>query len=172
METDDKIDGVGEKPYSQSVAVKVRYAKSHNELADILGLSRPHITNYYLNRDDAPKKTKQGYDVSEVLAYITRVKVEKSNRRNGGDVGDKAEKTRLECEVLRVKLDELLGNSIPRDQFNAKMLALARIVKPAIEKFPRDIMAVTTDAGVLKLASEVSARVLSQISAACEAEGL
>lgn len=174
MDDVDKTGVVGEKPYSQNIAVRVVYAKSRSQLADLLGMSKAHLADHYLTRPDAPKKLKSGYNVQEVAEFITSTKIDRAAKRGGGISahGDKAEKTRLECELLKVKLDEAVGNSIPRDVFNQKMLALARIVKPVLEKFPRDVMAVTKDAAVIGLAATISTRALEQLSDACAAEGL
>ena len=91
----------------------MNHYKTQVEIAETFGVSRPAV-HKWLNSPGFPDKQKHGWSKDAVTAWVAAKNQREQERAEA--TGDKAEKTRLECERLRV--------SIKREEENLKQAKL------------------------------------------------
>lgn len=79
----------------------MQHYKTQQEIADTFGVSRQSVAKW-MKSDGFPDKQKHGWNRDGVTAWVS-AKNEREQER-AERTGDKQEKTRLECERLRVSI--------------------------------------------------------------------
>lgn len=106
-----------------------KYAKTQQELADILGIDRSNLSSLYMSLPGAPEKTKNGYNVLSCKKWIQEVK----SSRVKGDGTLRDEKLKREIERLDILIQKELGDLVDRKETESALLAELHEYRKVIE---------------------------------------
>lgn len=144
------------KKSDTAIKSQPRYATTQDEIAGILGMSRQQFGKY-ASRDDAPAKTKSGYNVKQWTEYVKSVK-------SGGLTGDgslKDEKLLREIKRLDIMIDkdlsELVNRKEAESEYKRELINIRKVIDDweshETAKYPEHVDRIT----------ELSARLIDMI---------
>ncbi len=130
-----------------------------NDLEDIVGMSHVSIRKH-LRKAKIVKGKDGRYDVELVLATIKRHQEESAG---GSDDSARSRKTKLECDLLQVKLDQLRGELVPVGEVEDMLREMCDVFKGALELYVQYVATETADPAQVKQAEQIRDRTRSQV---------
>lgn len=135
-----------------------QYAKSLQEVADILDMTREQITRRYASRPGFPKKTARGYDVAAVGDFVAKDR----KRHVSGDGSLRDKKLMVEIEILEAKRDEIRRTLIPLDEHMAELQQFHQIGVSVMDQWISVVSSVTKDAAAVHAAENLRQSCIEQ----------
>jgi len=122
----------------------IKYAKTQDDLAKELGISRERLNKRYLPEEGAPGKTSKGFDVVKWKKFLS----DNRKRQLSGDGSLRDEKLLREIQKLDIDIEKMLGNLKPMDEWLDEVRLLVGIVQGGLDHFVQRVAAEKKDADV------------------------
>jgi hypothetical protein len=135
-----------------------KYAKTMEKLADVLGVTREHLTRRYSTKEGFPKKTKQGYDIAAASDFIAKDR----KRHVVGDGSLRDKKLIVEIEILEAKRDEIRRTLIPVDEHLAELQQFHQIGVAVMDQWISVVSSITKDSKAVEGAENLRRTCIEQ----------
>lgn len=122
-----------------------KFCQTWKALADELDITREYLSRRYVNRPNAPKRTKRGHNVAKWQEFIAADR----RRAVAGDGSLRDRKLLAEAEILEAKRDEILRRLVPVEHFRDQMILMQNCCLSLWESAITAISNKRRDAGLL-----------------------
>ena len=138
------------------------------EIADTSDVTlRKHI-----RKADIPKGKDGKYNVQKVLNAILEHRKNDNRAIPDGALSKiRATKGTLECQILKVKLDQLKGATIPMEEHLAELNVVAGIFKSVLNQWMEAVKTSGAGVGLVKAAEKLETISMKRLRDRIEAEG-
>jgi hypothetical protein len=150
------------EPARASKDEKPEFAKSKEQLAEILGASNRTLDRY-IARDDSPKKYKaKGYNIQEWIDYAREVNINCAiARKSQSELKERI--MALDIQLKTLNLEEEKGLLIDKEKAVKDMITLANLFKTALDNLPQRFVKYQNE-DLIKDIEKVKNEILKMIS--------
>ena len=132
----------------------MKYAKTAEQLAAELNMTRQALYKGWVEKDGFPAKTKRGWNIEKCAEFIKTWKEEKETIR-GAHQDLKRQKLQLECDILQEKLNELRRVTVSVEEMYDQLREVANIVNSGLKEFVGFVKVEYRESGALTKAKAI-----------------